>query len=74
MRVIGHACSLGEPAYNRRLSFKRAEAVVTYMKEYLSANTLVLRVTGEGDDAPLLVGADKNARTVNRRVEIKLKY
>ena len=74
IRVIGHACSLGEPTYNRRLSFKRAEVVVTYLKECFSADPLVLIVTGEGEDAPLLVGADKSARTLNRRVEIKLKY
>jgi len=74
IRVIGHSCSLGPPAYNRSLSFRRAEAVATYLKERFSADSPVLTVTGEGEDAPLLVGVDKNARTLNRRVEIRLKY
>ena len=72
--VIGHTCSLGVRAYNRRLSFSRAEAVATYLKEFFPADSPVLTVTGEGEDAPLLVGADKTANTLNRRVEITLKY
>ena len=74
IRVIGHACSLGARAYNKRLSFRRAEAVATYLKECFSADSRVLTVTGEGEDAPLLAGVDKNARTLNRRVEIRLKH
>jgi len=73
-RVIGHACRLGARAYNRRLSFRRAEAVAAYLKECSSADSPVLTVTGVGEDAPLLAGVDKNARTLNRRVEIRLKY
>ncbi len=69
-----HACSLGARAYNRHLSFRRAEAVATYLKECFSAAPPVLTVTGDGEDAPLLVGVDKNARTLNRRVEVRLKY
>ena len=61
-------------AYNRRLSFRRAEAVATYLKECFPADSRVLTVTGESEDAPLLAGVDKNARTLNRRVEIWLKY
>ena len=74
IRVIGHACSLGARAYNRRLSLRRAEAVATYLKECFSADSRVLTVTGEGEATPLLVGGDKNARILNRRVEIRLKY
>ena len=61
-------------AYNRRLSFRRAEAVATYLKGCFSADSPVLTVTGEGEDAPPLVGIDKNARTLNRRVEVRLKH
>lgn len=46
----------------------------TYLKVYFSADSRVLTVTGEGEDAPLLAGTDKNAHTLNRRVEIGLKY
>jgi len=67
-------CSLGARAYNRRLSFRRAEAVATYLKECFPADSRVLTVTGESEDAPLLAGIDKNARTLNRRLEIRLKY
>lgn len=74
IRVIGHACSLGARAYNRHLSFRRARAVATYLKERFSADSPVLTVTGEGEDAPLLAGIDKNTRTLNRRVEIRFKH
>ena len=74
IRVLGHACSLGAHAYNIRLSLRRAEAVATYLKERFSVDSRVLTVTGEGEDAPLLVGVDKNARILSRRVEIRLKY
>jgi len=63
----------GASAYNRRLSFNRAEAVATYLKKCFSADSQVLTVTGEGEDTPLLVGIDKNTRTLNRRVEMRLK-
>ena len=72
--MTGRAGSLGGHAYNRRLSFRRAEAVARHLKERFSADAPVLTVTGEGENAPLLVGVDKNARTLNRRVEIRLKY
>ena len=72
--MTGHACSVGARAYNRRLSFRRAEAVATYLKKCFSADSPFLTVTGEGEEAPLLAGVDKNARTLNRRVEIGLKY
>jgi len=74
IRVIGHACRLGARAYNKRLSFRRAEAVATYLKEHFSVDSRVLAVTGEGEDALLLAGTDKNARTLNRRAEIRIKY
>ena len=73
IRVIGHACSLGANAYNRHLSLRRAKAVATYLKECFSADSQVLTITGEGEDNPLLAGVDKNACTLNRRVEIRLK-
>ena len=69
-----HTCSLGARAYNRHLSLRRAEAVATYLKKRFPADSPVLTVTGEGEDAPLLDSVDKNSRTLNRRTEIRLKY
>ena len=72
IRVIGHTCSLGPRAYNRHLSLRRAEEVARYLKERFSMDSDVVTVFAKGEDAPLLSNVDRNARILNRRVEIKL--
>jgi len=71
--VTGHTCSMGPSEYNRRLSLRRAQAVTRYLKDRLSKPSVVVKVVGKGEDAPLLSGMDKNARVLNRRVEIILR-
>ena len=71
--VTGHTCSMGASKYNRRLSLRRAQAVTRYLKDRLSKPSPVVKVVGKSEDAPLLSGMDKNARVLNRRVEVILR-
>lgn len=71
--VTGHTCSMGPSKYNRRLSLRRAQAVTRYLKDRLSKPSVVVKVVGKGEDAPLLSAIDKNARVLNRRVEVILR-
>lgn len=73
IRVTGHTCSMGPSEHNRRLSLRRAQAVTRYLKDRLSKSSPVVKVVGKGEDAPLLPGMDKNARVLNRRVEVILR-
>jgi len=72
--VTGHTCSLGRKGYNEWLSLMRARAAADYLEEKFSVPPELLKVTGHGEDLPLLRGEDKNARALNRRVEVTLRY
>jgi outer membrane protein OmpA-like peptidoglycan-associated protein len=70
VEVTGHTCDLGRKPYNRTLSRKRAKAVSSYLKEHFSISGII--ITGKGEDSPLLPNRDDEARTLNRRVEVKV--
>ena len=73
IRVTGHTCSMGASEYNRRLSLRRTQAVTRYLTDMLSKPSVLVKVVGKGEDAPLLSGMDKNACVLNRRVEVILR-
>tara|TARA_R100000935_G_scaffold8302_7_gene17501 strand:+ start:130593 stop:131879 length:1287 start_codon:yes stop_codon:yes gene_type:complete len=69
--LIGYADEIGDPAYNKNLSEKRANKV----KEILVASGVAegrLTVTGNGEDASVEKGSAQ-ARQLVRRVTFKLK-
>lgn len=70
--VSGHADTSGDDAYNKRLAFKRANAVRDALVERgVSADLLVVESHGE---AELLVATSDNVREpANRRVNISFK-
>jgi OmpA-OmpF porin, OOP family len=70
VEVSGHTDSVGRPAYNKRLSQKRAEAV----KEYLIAKgvTVPLTAVGFGEERPIATNKTDAGRAENRRVEFKV--
>lgn len=74
IKVIGHTCDLGPRAYNRHLSLKRAKEVAKYVTEKFFVPTRTIQVIGKGEDAPMFVGSERNARILNRRVEITLSF
>jgi OOP family OmpA-OmpF porin len=70
IEVQGYTDDVGTEAYNLELSKKRAHSVGDYL---ISKGIAKERITAEGfgKSKPLVNSTDENARSVNRRVEIK---
>jgi outer membrane protein OmpA-like peptidoglycan-associated protein len=70
--INGHTDSIGNNAYNERLSEKRAEAVAQwfYQRGYLTP--AVVRTQGFGESQPVASNKTAEGRAQNRRVEINL--
>ena len=72
IEVAGHADRSGTPAYNQRLSQRRAEAVASELvARGISRNEIA--VTAFGESRPLVPTADGVREPQNRRVEIVLR-
>lgn len=68
--VVGHTSSEGAEDYNRDLSRRRAEAVVTALVgRGIEASRLAAR--GIGEDRPIADNTTEAGRSLNRRVEIE---
>lgn len=68
IEVQGHTDNKGRAAYNRELSQRRVEAVVTYLVEQgVAADRLVAK--GYGMDKPLVPNTSESNRAKNRRVQ-----
>jgi len=75
VRVEGHSDSKGSPAYNLRLSQRRAEAVAGALRKSLRGGPS-LRTTGRGEQDPVAAktvdGKDNpRGRAKNRRVTLR---
>jgi OmpA-OmpF porin, OOP family len=70
--VAGHADRSGTPAYNQRLSQRRADAVAAELVAKGVARTDIV-ITAFGESRPLVPTADGVREPQNRRVEIVLK-
>lgn len=68
--VEGHTDARGEPAYNRRLSLRRAESVKAWLVRHggLGADRIVVK--GFGEARPVSSNASAEGRARNRRVVI----
>jgi outer membrane protein OmpA-like peptidoglycan-associated protein len=67
IQVEGHTDSQGDDAYNKQLSQRRAEAVVSYLvKKGIAATRLT--ALGFGEDRPIADNHTKAGRAQNRRV------
>jgi CHAT domain-containing protein/Tfp pilus assembly protein PilF len=68
IRIEGHTDSVGNPKYNMKLSFKRAQAVYDYLaKSGIRADSLTY--TGKGDTDPIADDKDDTGKRLNRRVD-----
>lgn len=68
IQIEGHTDSMGDPKYNMRLSFKRAQAVYDYLsRSGIRADRL--SYTGKGDTEPIADNKDDAGRRLNRRVD-----
>lgn len=70
LEISGHTDNTGSPAYNRKLSEKRAAAVAKYLRDKGVAQDRMATV-GNGPDRPVADNASKEGRELNRRVEIR---
>jgi outer membrane protein OmpA-like peptidoglycan-associated protein len=67
IQVEGHTDSQGNDAYNKKLSQRRAEAVVAYLvKKQIARSRLTAR--GFGEEKPIADNATPEGRAQNRRV------
>ncbi len=68
IQIEGHTDSVGDPKYNLKLSFKRAQAVNDALaKSGIPASRLTY--TGKGDTEPVADNKDDNGKRLNRRVD-----
>ncbi|MDL2226054.1 OmpA family protein [Deltaproteobacteria bacterium OttesenSCG-928-M10] len=70
--VIGHTSSDGNPAYNLKLSRRRAQSVAKYLtgEHHIDPGRLILH--GYGDQRPIADNETDEGRAANRRVEFIL--
>lgn len=70
IQIIGHSSSEGQADYNRNLSQRRAQSVVTALVA-LGLDPSQISGSGRGEDDPIASNKDEAGRSLNRRVEIK---
>ncbi len=73
IEVAGFASSDGDQAYNRRLSQKRADAVIQYLAEsYSIPLRRFVTPMGFGESQPVADNHSHTGRQENRRVEVRI--
>jgi outer membrane protein OmpA-like peptidoglycan-associated protein len=71
IEISGHTDSKGSADYNKKLSERRAKAVVDYLvAKGVSSDRL--RYAGYGMDRPLVSNDDETGRQLNRRTEFEI--
>ncbi len=71
IEVIGHTDSVGDTAYNNRLSRARAKSVYNELIT-LGVSKNVLAWSGRGEEEPVATNETKEGRMMNRRTEFML--
>lgn len=69
--VEGHTDSQGDLEYNRKLSERRANAIVTYL--VAKGVSKPIQIAGYGATVPVCVTPDEACLQLNRRVEFRVK-
>ncbi len=68
--IAGHTDSVGEEAYNKDLSMRRAQAVIEYLTTNYDINAKRLVARGYGESRPVADNSTPEGRYENRRVEV----
>ncbi|MFA5982634.1 MAG: OmpA family protein [Methylococcaceae bacterium] len=68
IEVAGHTSSEGSNAYNQKLSQRRSQSVVSYLKEKGVKDKLYAK--GYGESSPIADNSTESGREQNRRVEL----
>jgi len=67
--IYGHACDLGSPEVNYRLSLKRADRARTMLiNKAISPSRIA--IVGVGADQPKVPNSSEDNRRINRRIEV----
>src|SRR5689334_4592902 len=68
--IQGHTDSVGKASYNKRLSQRRAEAVVRYLAAHNSIDRDRMIARGFGMSDPIASNSTAEGRAKNRRVQV----
>jgi outer membrane protein OmpA-like peptidoglycan-associated protein len=71
IEVAGHTDNVGEAAYNKQLSQRRAGAVAQYLGSRGVADQRIMTAAG-GEEHPIASNTTEQGRAANRRVEVTL--
>lgn len=69
VEIQGHTDNIGSDEYNKKLSLRRAQAVVNYFVQKHGIDIKRLRAVGYGEEKPIADNATEEGRALNRRVE-----
>ena len=72
IEVEGHTDASGDPAYNKELGLKRAEAVRDYLYQTHGIPLHRISVYSFGEEQPVTENDSKDGRSRNRRVVVKV--
>lgn len=72
VKIEGHASNIGNPAYNMRLSERRANAVADMLKKNFNIDSSRISAVGYGVTRPRVEGSTRAAHAANQRIEAKV--
>lgn len=72
VEISGHTDNIGSASYNDKLSYERANAVVTYLVKKLGAEKNRITLKYYGEQKPVADNSTQQGRNQNRRVEFKI--
>ena len=68
--VEGHTDNVGSDGYNMKLSQRRAQSVVQYLKDHFHIEADRLQAAGYGKSQPIADNSSEDGRAKNRRVQV----
>jgi outer membrane protein OmpA-like peptidoglycan-associated protein len=68
--IVGHTDAVGDAAYNKQLSERRAELVKQFFIDNFEVEEDRLSTQGFGEERPIASDATREGRRANRRVEV----
>jgi len=69
VEIGGHASNVGKPAYNLKLSQRRADAIANVLVSEFGIDRSRVKAVGYGVTKPKVAGKTKAAHAANRRIE-----
>ncbi len=70
VKIVGYTDAIGEPAYNKVLSQRRANLVKQFFVDNFDINGARLSTEGRGEEQPIASNDTLAGRQANRRVEV----